>query len=420
MFKRLLPLAVAALSVAAFAQDAPKTIAITDVRIERGDGTVIERGTIVVRDGLIDAMGSNVAAPAGALVVPGAGMTVYPGFVDGFSTRGLKVPTQETQTARVSTLTAPATMWEKNRKGIRSDVRASTFLDLKTATEDFHKQGIVSGLLAPGNGTLRGICAVAQFLPDAAEANLPNPSFGLEASFRGGTGEGYPGNILGIIALLRQTLYDAQRYGTLDDAEKDEALAGLGPALQGSMPTLFNADTEVEILRAINIADEFGLKLILVGGREAWKQADLLKKRNIPVLLNLNVGDAPSLTESDDTEPGDRVPQAVRDAALAEWKERAANAGALEKAGVIFAFSTEGDALGDYLTNVRTAISNGLPRERALRAMTAIPAALLGLKGGTLEVGGPANIAVLDGDFADSKTRVAHVVVAGQLFEVKK
>ena len=419
MFKRLFPLVAVAWCAAVQAQDLPQTIAITDARIERGDGTVIDRGTLVIRDGKIESIGANVAVPAGALVVPCAGLTVYPGFVDGYTTRGLKVPAQEGLTARTSTDTAPATMWDKNRKGIRSEVRAAAALDLKTGAADFHKQGLIAGLLAPGNGTLRGVCAVANYLPDADEASLPNKAFALEASFRPGTGEGYPGNLLGVIALLRQTLYDARRYATLDDAEKDEALAGAAPAVQGLMPTVFSADTELEILRAVKIADEFGLKLIIAGGREAWKQADLLKRRGIPVLLNLNVGDTPSLTESDDTEPGDRVPRAVRDAQLAEWKERAANAAALSKAGVTFAFSSEGDALGDYLANVRTAIEHGLSREAALRALTTTPASMLGLPSGTLAVGVAANLTILNGDFADSKTKTAHVVVAGRHFEVK-
>ena len=418
MLKLCLVLLACAAMGAAWSQDASRSFAITRARIEMGDGSVIDRGNIVVRDGKIAAIGADVAVPAGVKTIDGKGLTVYPGFVDGYTSRGLKVPVAAAQEPRDDKTEAPPTMWEKNRKGIRSDVRAAAFLDLATSVEEFHKQGFTAGLLAPGSGTLRGICADAAYEADAKEATLPNASFALEMSFRGGSGAGYPGNIMGVIALMRQTLFDAQRYSANAPAEKDEALAGAVPAVEGKMPVVFAADTEVEILRAVRIADEFGMRLIISGGREAWKQAALLHQRGIPVLLTINVGSEPPKDEGKSVEPGDSVPQAVRADRIRDWAERAANAAVLSKGGVSFAFSTEGDSLGDFFENVRATIEHGLPRNAALRALSEA-SRVLGLGDGVLETGQPANLTIMDGDFATKGAKVVRVVVNGTMVEVK-
>lgn len=404
-----------ALVGAAWSQD---SFAITGARIERGDGQVVASGTVVVRAGKIVSAGAEATVPDGVKVVDGKGWTIYPGFVDGYTTRGLKVPAAATQEPRDDKTEAPATMWEKNRKGIRSEVRAAAHLDLAASVEDFYKQGFTAGLLAPGNGTLRGRCAVANYTKDATEASLPNPDFGLEVSFRGGTGAGYPGNIMGVIALMRQTLFDAQRYAANNPEEKDAALAGAVPAVQGKMPVVFAADTENEIVRAVRIADEFGMDVMIAGGREAWKQARLLQQRGIPVLLNLNVGTKPPKDEDKGVEPGDSVPQAVRDDRIRDWTERASNAAALARGGVKFVFSSEGDSLSDFLENVRTAMAHGLARGDALKALHG-GSPLLGLGTGGVFGGQNANLTIMDGDFADPASKVVRVVVNGTLVEVK-
>ena len=415
MLKLRIVVLALALVGAAWSQD---SFAITGARIERGDGQVVESGTVVVADGKIVAVGAQAAVPPGMTVVDGKGWTVYPGFVDAYTTRGLKVPAAAAQDPRDDKTEAPATMWSKNRKGIRAEVRAAAFLDLATSVEDFHKQGFTAGLLAPGNGTLRGRCAVAAYIKDATEATLPNADFGFEISFRGGSGAGYPGNIMGVIALMRQTLFDAQRYAANAPEEKDEVLAGAVPAVEGKMPVVFAADTENEIVRAVRIADEFGMKLIIAGGREAWKQAPMLQQRGIPVMLNLNVGSKPPKDEDKGVEPGDSVPQAVRDDRIRDWAERASNASALAKAGVTFAFSTEGDSLADFLDNVRTAMANGLARGAALKALGA-GSNLFGLGTGGVFTGQSANLTIMDGDFAHPASKVVRVVVHGTLVEVK-
>jgi imidazolonepropionase-like amidohydrolase len=409
---------VLALTAVASAQNA---FAIEGARIEIGDGTVIEKGNILIRDGRIIDVGPNVAGGPGYERVDGAGLTVYPGFIDAYTTRGIKLPDPPARgTPPNSTNTAPPTMWEQNRKGIRPDLRIADVLDNEGVLRMSRNQGITSGVVGSGQGTIRGLAALVAF--DKPKSVIEG-ELAQEISFRGGSGEGYPGSLMGIIALLRQTLYDAQRYPRVqngDEKNKDAALEALAPAVQGRHPVLFAADTEREVFRALQLQSEFNLNLIVGPSREAWRYAEMLRERHVPVIVNLNLGNEPSreAPESAD-ERSDALPQAVRDERWNNWRERALNAVALQAAGVKIAFSSDGTSLDDFLKNVRRVIGLGFPRDAALRALTVDAAQMfrMGHLVGKIAPGVRADLVLMDGDFAQEKTAIKLVFVGGELFD---
>ncbi len=278
--------------------------AVVGARIEVGDGRVIEKGTVVVRNGVIVAVGADVKAPADAEVIKGDGLTVYPGFIDGYSSKGVTVPDgQPAQDTPPDTGTeAPPFMREANRKGIRPEVKAA---DLLTITDDFAKParsaGFVTEMISPSGGTINGLGALVNLngLPRRDSVVLPTTT--MDFSF-GTSGSGYPGSPMGIIALTRQTLYDARRFRTLKSQfasggavrpPDDPVLLALQSVITGEVPALYAANSEREIRRASAMADEFRLNLWINGGLEAYKAADLLKKKQIPVIVSLNFGQDP-------------------------------------------------------------------------------------------------------------------------------
>ncbi len=397
-----------------------KDIQISGARIELGNGQSIAAGTIVIHDGKIASV-SERAAPILGDVIDGKGWVIYPGFIDAYSTRGVKIPdAPSTGTPPDTKSSAPPYMWHGNRKGIRSDVVASKNLDIKSGLSDNYAQGITTALLAPGGATIRGIATVVDY---TATGNVLSPMAAAEMSFRGGgtggTGEGYPGTLFGIIALMRQTLADAQYYAAQTNPKKDDALANLGPLLKGQMPAIFAVDSAREMLRATRVADEFSFKLIVGSGRDAFKDIDLLKSKSIPVLVSVDLGIEPTKTQS--KEP-DSTPQAVLDERYATWVDRTQNAKKLSDAGVPIAFATYGASLDDYLKNIRTLIKGGLSKDVALKAMTSSPASILGVadKVGTIEQGKMANLVIMTGDFSDTKSEVESVYVEGVKTQVKK
>ncbi|MGV3614898.1 MAG: amidohydrolase family protein [Fimbriimonas sp.] len=392
-------------------------VAIVGARIEVGDGRVIPSGNVILRGDRIAAVGPDTAVPSGATVIDGKGLTVYPGFIDAYSTRGLKIPdAKPAGTPPDNRTTAPATMWHANRKGIRSEVVASQALDLKNEVEGKRTQGITTVLLTPGGGMLSGVSAVVSL---AGEGKVLLPEAATEMGFRNGSGAGYPGTLFGVTATLRQTLADAQYYAKQPNPTKDPSLEGLKGVLSGKVPALFNANTAREITRADRIAGEFGMRMIVNGGTEAFRMVDLLKARKAPVILSLDVADAPTRTPQ--TGP-DATPKEVLEERYQLWQERIGNAKTLNAAGIPIAFSGVSGFGNGYLPGVRKLILAGLPREAALRAMTSGAAQILGVgdRVGTVEAGKLANLVVMAGDFASDKSEIRTVLVEGAKFDVKK
>jgi hypothetical protein len=237
-------------------------------------------------------------------------------------------------------------------------------------------------------------------------------------------GGGYPGSLLGVFAAQRQMLLDAQRYRELQAAyarsprgmrrpDNDPSLAALLPVLAKEMPVIMTADTKREIERALDLANEFGLRAIIAGGQEAWMLADRLKKENVPVIATLNF---PRRTAAPDA---DADPEPLR--TLQSRVDIPRNPGKLANAGVKVAFTSAGVSMADFLPNLRKAVTGGMTRDAALRSVTMTPAELFGVSDrlGSIEVGKIANLTIVRGDLLESSGRVTQVFVDGRPFAVR-
>jgi len=403
---------------AAFAQS--NDVIIKNAHIEIGDGKSIEHGVIAIHAGKIVAVGPDLPIPNDVEVVDGKGLFVYPGFIDAYSTQGLKLPDAPSAGTPPDTRnTAPATMWHANRKGIRSDVLSSKCLDLSDRLKDCWSMGITTGLLTSGTGSIRGVATVVDYL-DAGKVLVPQAGveIALKGGFGGGGGGGYPGTLFGVTALVRQILADATSYNTTPPAKKDATLENLKPLVTGQIPALFVADTARELVRMDRLAGEFGMKYLIVGGREGYRELELLKSKKTPVILSVDVSEAPSKK----AETGlDALPQAVLDDRYDIWLEKSKNPQALSDAGIPIAFSV-GSGFGDYLKGVRKLVQQGLSKEAALKGMTSGAASILGIgdQTGTIETGKLANLTILSGDFTNEKSTVQMVFVEGKKIDMKK
>lgn len=386
-----------------------------------GNGRVIPSGTIVVRDGLIASVQEGaLAGAANVPVIDLTGKTVYPAFIDGFARAGLSVPDQGTLPTPPSYAENPPTsFWNGNRRGIRADLDAQKLLDPASLGKAWFEQGIGLANLAGPAVTMGGSTALFHTggKPESALVKhgiMQTVSLGGGGFGGGGGGGGYPGSIMGRIALVRQIFYDAQFEAAKRSATQDPVLAALYWAVQGTMPVGFAASTERDIERAFQIADEFKLKLWLIGGREAWRHADRVKQNNVVVVLDPAAGVEPSV------EPAGGTPQEARIERRDQWRETAKYAIKLAAAGVPFVW---GSGLGraQFLSNVRQQVELGLSRETALAAMTINAARAFGIENrfGTVEAGKVASFTIMNGDFAKKETKVTMVVIAGERFEME-
>lgn len=421
-------------SIANAQRSAIDTYAITNARIVTVSGPVIERGTVVVRNGLIAAAGANVSAPPDARVIDGSGLTVYPGLIDSYTNLGL--PEAAPSPSPVDgggggffalTLPRPASGPNSTQPpGLQPEVMVEGVIRPGgNEIEASRNIGITTALTLPRIGIWMGQSALINLAGDTPQQMIVRSPVAMHVGFTPLRTGGYPGSLLGVFSTLRQMMLDAQRYrdsmqiyersprGTRRP-DTDRSLAALVPVIEGRMPVVMLANSEREISRALDLGEEFKLRLIIAGGREADHVADRLAKLKVPVFLSLNL---PKRTTAAIPEAD---PETLR--VLRERVEAQQTAGKLAKAGVRFAFQSGAlTNMAELLANASRTIENGLSPTDALRAFTIWPAEILGVQDqlGSIEAGKIANLTVVRGDLFDRNGRVTQVFIDGRPFEIK-
>ena len=412
----------------ASAQTRTDVYAITNAKIVTVSGANIENGTIVVRGGLIESVGANLKPPSDARIVDGTNLTVYPGFFDTLTNLGLAAPAppQRGQTATPNAANS-APNNSNYLEGLRPEEAA--YDQLKSGEAQFEtarSAGLTTVLTVGRTGIFNGQSAVINLAGETVSAMIVKPVFAEHFSFATLQTGQFPTALFGTFAQFRQMMLDAQRLQAIQKQyakdsrglprpSADKSLEALITLLNGQMPIVFNANTEREISRALDLQKEFGLKAIIAGGQEAYKLTDRLKTQNVPVLLSLNF---PKRTAAASPEADPEPLELLR--FRAETPKTAAK---LQNAGVKFAFQSGGlTNLADYFTNAGKASENGLAKDAAVRAMTLSAAEILGVDKqlGSIEKGKIADLTVVRGDVFGKDRFVTHVFVDGRLFEQKE
>jgi imidazolonepropionase-like amidohydrolase len=387
--------------------------AIRNARIVTVTGAVIEKGTVVIANGKITALGATVSVPSNAKVIDATGLSVYPGMIDSGTTLGLE------EIGSVAGGQDTSEIGDNNANiHVNVAINASS-----THIPVTRVNGITSALTAPQGGQIAGQSALINLAgwnwkdmtlktPVAMHINFPTTGFGG----RGGGGFGGFQNPRSIpemrreqdnqIENLKKVFNEAKAYGEAKDARaKDSSLPKLDmdlkkealiPVVRGQVPVVVEVQMARDIKKAIEFADEMKLKIIISGGVEAHKVADLLKAKNIPVIIG----------------PILRFPVNEDDPYDAPFT----NAGLLAKAGVKIAFQTGDSAYSRNLPyHAGMAAAFGLPKEEALKAVTIYPAEIWGVadKIGSIEIGKVANLIVTDGDPLEILTQVKHLFING-------
>jgi imidazolonepropionase-like amidohydrolase len=393
-------------------------------------GVTIPSGTVVIRNGLIEAVGASVQAPAEARVVDGSGLTVYPGLIDMANSTGVDLQVNRQQPTTVRT-TEEAERWKRSVL-LTPDVEAADHVRDAPELARLASAGITSILAVPPGVAVKGRSALVN-----VTAAPDTPAIGHVGDYRKGIqvlrtpvalhvefatigGNAYPVSQPGIISFIRQTLLDAkhQQLVTQKLAKNpgaqlpyDPALDGLQPALEGTLPVAFEAETAREISRALAMANEFKLDPMITGAREADQVADELKARNARVIYAVNYPTRSRML----------APDAEESVSVLRSRANAPKVpAALEKSGVLYAFSSGGVQPRDFVRNVGRAVREGLSADAAVRALTLNAAKIAGAEArvGSIEKGKIANLVVTQGDLFDEKMQVKHVFVDGRMIPV--
>ena len=390
------------------------TFAITNARIVTVSGATIENGTVVISNGKISAVGANAAIPAGAERIDAKGLSVYPGMIDAGTNLGLIEVGQG----------MPGSVDVAETGDMNSNIKAILGINPHSVhVEVTRVNGITTVMTLPVSGVIPGQSAVINLNGSTQSEMAIVPVFGLVINFPrvttfAGFGASGPQTVDFGAAVknrdkkledLKKLFADAENYSRVKEAyAKDKTLPSvpvdlkaeaLLPYVRGEKPVVFTAERERDIRGVAKFVSETKVKGIILGGQEAWKAADDLKKNDIPVIFT-NIYSLPV----QDDDPYDYLFSAPSKMA---------------QAGVKFCISTgnDGSEVRDLPYHAGLAGAYGLAKDEALKSVTLYPAQILGIadKLGSIEVGKMANIVVTDGDILQPRTNIKHLFINGRM-----
>ncbi len=396
----------------------PAVYALTHAKIFTLAGPAVEDGTLIIRDGKIAAVGAGIDVPSGAQVIDAKGLQIYPGLFDSITQMGLREigavssTVDETETGDFNPDVVAATAILPSSEHI-TVTRAAGITEVLAVPasggfDSFGGSGLLGGQASAihmsgwtiNEMLIKKSAAMVIDWPTIETRTFDFSTFSIKEKPYTEAKQEYDKHVDELADWLARGRHYAQALGHAGpaDYDADVRLAALVPVVRGQLPVLVFADEARDIRHAVEFCDQQKLKMILAGGLEAYKVKDLLRSKNIPVILR------PVLTlPNQQDDPYDRV--------LSQPAELAA-------AGVKFAFASFDNSFARRLgQNAANAVAYGLPYEEALKAVTVYPAQIFGLADqvGTLEPGKLANLIVTNGDPLELTTDVRYLFIRGQL-----
>jgi hypothetical protein len=395
--------------------DAPGVYAITGGTVHPVSSAAIPNGTVVIRDGLIEAVGANVAVPADATVIDAAGSHVYPGLIDAQTSLGFAAAA----TPRRGPGGGGGGGSERTERTAEPTPDFLAIRNVKLTDDDADARraiGVTTVVTAPANGIFNGQSAIVNLGSGPIESRVVKSPAALQIAFNTRPTWTYPDSLMGVMSFLRQTFLDAQQHSAaaeiytrspsgLERPQENPGLEALRPVLRRELPVVFIADSDLMMRRAMTLAREWNVRYVLSGARQGYAMpADL---KDVPVLVSVKWPTPPA--DKDDRE--EQPLRVIRDRQLAPTTPAV-----LAKNNVAFALVSGAGKTGDFFPGIRKAIDNGLSADDALRATTLAPARIFGIDRqlGTLERGKIANVVVSDKPIFEKEAKVTRVFVDGR------
>ena len=388
--------------VVATAAAAAQTIAIMNGEVHTISGAVIENGDVIIEDGRIAQVGADLSAPEGADVIDATGKVVTPGLFAPYSNIGLLELGLDDEANDAGPRRGQGFPLGAALQAVDAYNPSSTLIALNRAG------GITRALSAPsaGDTIFAGRAAVIDMSGGVNSVTAPDAA---QVAVMGYSGANRSGDTrMGAWAVLREYLDEAAVYAAAPNTYPTRAresrfaiadLRALGPVIAGDQPLIVGVNSVNDIRNLIRLKNAYQLRVIIVGGSEAWRAADELAAANIPVMVD----------------PLYNLPDQFED--MGATLENAAR---LHAAGVRISFYNP-PGFGAHNLRLLTqmagnAVSYGLPYDAALAALTRNPAEMFGLAAqlGTLEPGKRADVVVWTGDPLELTTRPEAVFIDGR------
>ena len=385
----------------------PRVWALTNAMIHTEPGDSIKNGTVVIRDGKIEKVGRYIKIPLDAYEIDLEGSHIYAGFIDGWF-----------QVKKDEQVKSPDDHWNEK---IRADYRAKDDLNIKKKTlKSLHSIGMTAAHIVPEKGIFKGKSDLV-VLNDEMLSVAKDVSELIEFKTTGWSDNGYPNSLLGVIAVIRQTMLDADWYQRSIDIikkypEENEPLS-LNPSLieiasfkSKRSPFLFMTREEHSALRSLKISKEFNLNPWLLASGYEYRRLDEIAEHNPFIIFPLEFPNKPKVNDP-------YVALQFSNEQLKHWDMAPDNIKRVFDAGMRFSF-TSGTLKNklDFRKNLRRIIERGISEDVTLAALTTYPAEAMGLEKtlGKVQPGFMANLVVTDGNYFDPRSRVTSVWLSGK------
>lgn len=398
------------------ADERPERYALTNATVHLNETTTQEGATVLIEGSTIIQVMASGEAPQGYRVLDLEGKHVYPGLIDLYSKYGTPQAERSRDRSRgpqfVSKVKGPFG-WNQ---AIRSEFEADkVFEPSEKDAAALRKLGFTAVLTHRHDGIHRGSGSLVSTAKTDAGTAVIVPAASTHFSFQKGTStQSYPSSIMGSVALLRQTHYDASYYAAVDQPESYDATLEAFNA-QRALPAVFEVRNRLRALLADEIGEEMGYDFIVRGNGDEYQRTQELADAGLRFILPLDFPDAYDVED----------PYGAVDIDLEEmwhWEHAAENAARLHEVGIEFTFTLDGlDNQRDFWKNLRGAIEKGLPEEVALAAMTTTPARWLGVSDrvGQVDAGYRADLLITDTTLFAKGCTIYQVWTGGQVHEYK-
>ncbi|MEM7552389.1 MAG: amidohydrolase family protein [Bacteroidota bacterium] len=393
--------------------------ALTNATIHKDYQTVIEQATLLIEKGTIKAVGKSVEIPKGAVVIDMNGKIIMPSFIDPYTNYGLPKPKRSSGVNwNGPEIVEPRTKGPYNANdAINSDYNAIEDFSIKIAeAKKMRSLGFGSVLSFYPDGIARGSSALVSLADSEDNLVVLEPKVATHYSLqKGSSSQTYPISLMGSVALLRQTFYDAQWYSkTGKNQFFDQTLESMNA--NNSLPKIFEAKNKLSVFRAEKIAEEFGIQFLIKGTGEEYQQLEEIRKMKSGFILPVYF---PETYKVDD-------PFEARDINLEDlkhWELAPYNPYYLDRNGIEFSFTTyDLKKKKDLWENLKKVHKAGLSKEKILKALTYNPARQLNVSSqvGTLDPGKTANFLVSEGNFLEPNFKILQNWVQGKKYEINE
>jgi imidazolonepropionase-like amidohydrolase len=378
----------------------PGLYAFTNAYLVIDYQTTIENGTLVIRNGVVEAAGKDVKIPTGAVVTDLKGKRIYPSLIDIYSDYGMpevkKPPFNFGGPPQMDSKKKGAYYWNQ---AIQPENQAfGVFNSDPKKAEELRKLGFGTVLTHLPDGIVRGTSMLVTLANERDNSTVLNSKAAAHYSFdKGSSTQDYPTSLMGSIFLLRQAHYDAQWYKNNGSRPSEYNISLEAMNNLAGLPHVIEANGKLNVLRADKVGDEFGIQYIIKGGGDEYQRLNEIKATNAPLIVPLNFPQPYDVEDPIDA-------SIVTLEQMKHWELAPTNAAALSKAGIPFALTTADlKNKTEFVANLRKAMENGLDEKEALKALTFTPARLLKSDNtlGSLKKGAMANFLITsDGLFS--------------------